>query len=489
MTLQWQGIGGLFTRLGRLGHVGQLLDSQQPGYAGALLQVLFQYDTSLQDVPAQLAQTLQQWVRSTSALMGFTGQIGQDTIQEMVEADNPVRGQTFQSALNEVIRQMVVNSQTVARCTVSAVPSAQAGNTGVGVVVASTLRGDGLSQENMVAEPALLICTADSYTGGATAGREPFQFVGLPQQAGTWDWDWPQGSGGSTFLNAISASQYGSATGNLLTNGDFQNWTGLAASNWVIGPGVWNTDMAQGGPGFTDPGSLQINPTGVAAAISQPFGSAALGTGPTLNPQRSYAVNLWARAVSAEGTPIGGLLLTLTTAGNGITGGQISVDLVDGFGNPTEDSQGNPNTFAIPATELSQSGIWLPFSGVFRLSNMPPPAAQLRIRESVPITGSGLLIDDVCFTPLTAAYPGGPGLAIFSSATPYLLNDAYDLQTNNDRAGQYYCATFQALFDRLFGMRGLNLLLPSSLSPTIPDTLISGGGGTPIGLLLTLTRP
>jgi len=483
------GLGGLFTRIGRDGWTAYLLNQVQPSFQASFLQIISQFPNADEPVIAQILRAYPTLVRSTSSMMGATPSLAIGTVQAMVSDINPIIGQSIQGSLTALINQMNATGQTVARCTVSAVSTPQAGVIGNGVVVLSTKRGDGLTQENLIAEAALLICTQDSYTGGATAGRETFQFLGQPQTGGTWDWDWPQGSGAVASLSAISSTQSGTASGNLLTNSNFENWTAGALNNWRLAVGTWGIDAQQSNNAFLGSYAVQINPTGTPIQLIQTFGSGATGTSPTLTGQRSYPFNLWVRATSASGTPIGGVLLTLTQAGVPITSGVLAIELIDGSGNVTTDNQGVPNSVTVPATSLSGLGIWTPVNGVFRVPLPTPNALQFRIRESVPFVGSGVLIDAVAMSQFNQPYAGGLGIAYFSGNIPSVLNDAYTVQTNNNRANSAYCSTFQSLFDRLFGMRSLNLLLPSSNSPTIPDSLITAYGGTPIGgLLLTLTR-
>jgi hypothetical protein len=78
--------------------------------------------------------------------------------------------------------------------------------------------------------------------------------------------------------------------------------------------------------------------------------------------------------------------------------------------------------------------------------------------------------------------------AIFSGQTtaPFIANtsasappgtpgngDGFILTATNNYGGASNLSTWQQLFERLFGMRALGLVLPSSGGPTIADSLIS----------------
>ncbi|VTS08133.1 hypothetical protein [Gemmata obscuriglobus] len=123
---------------------------------------------------------------------------------------------------------------------------------------------------------------------------------------------------------------------------------------------------------------------------------------------------------------------------------------------PTPQSANNSFTQSCSALTT----IYAAVNGVFRTPGVLPATMKLRVRMSTALTGAAVRIDDVCLTPLTAAYQGGPGLAIFSGATPFLKTDAWTAAATNNRGGASYGATFQCLLDRFFGLRALGILFP-----------------------------
>lgn len=418
-------------------------------------EIAAQYASTLKDKYGQLAQAQTGLLRSQSTIISNVQTLALQTIRDMVEADQPAAARSDLDALNEVIRQMT-GAQTVQACTVGVTIAALGSPTGTGTQVYSTKRGDGLVQENMFAEVGRLVCLADSYSGGATAGREPFRYVGESNLgAGQFDYDWPQGSDANTGLTAVSADEDASAGGNLLRNGDSESWTGgtPALDYWNVSGGAWGTDLAQN---TSSPfrGSYDVKwiaGTGATPILSQTT-NISTGTTAQLKPLTSYAVNCWMKRSGV------------------VTAGVMTFDLHDGT-NVINDQQGNANSFTQTLSALTTS--YAAVNGTFRLPAVLPSTIKLRRRISTALTGANVLMDDICLTPLTAAYTGGPGLAVFSGVTPFVKGDTWTVTGTNNRGGASYLATFQALFDRLFGMRGSNLLLPSSGSPSILDSLIS----------------
>lgn len=437
---------GLFVRLGRIGHIAYLLDQYQDTLPEAFDSIVAAYQDTLQAVGGLVAQQQLGLVRSTAAVMGFARTAAQQTVIQMVEEDEPATARNLTSALREVIRQMGVQVKTVQDCNVAFIETALPGMVGNGVLVTSDKRGDGLVNENAFTEQTRLVVTSDSYSGSAAEGKEVFTLTGETASAGVWDWDYPQGSGASISVRAISADDNGSRGSNLTTNGDMEDWTADATpelEDWTLSTGTWGTDALQNATGNRGSFALEFNNGATLTTIYQEY--------TTLVPLTSYAFNFWLRRVSAAVTGI------------------LTVELTNTSNTVINDEQGVANSFTVDLSALTTS--YVAYNHIFRLPAAPPATVRLRIRVSTAIGTDSILIDDVCLAALTAMYTGGPGFAIFSGSTPFVNGDGWEVDVDNDRPA--YLASFQALFDRLFGMRQLGLLLPSSATPAIDDALIT----------------
>ncbi len=454
--------GGMFPRIGRILHVAYLLTPYETSLPAAFKDIFDQYLATLEDVGGAVEVAENQLTRIASGVMSFATGAAAATVQQMVLADQPSQAQTLQGALTEVIRQMVVQTKTVESNVIAITPTPLTGFTGNGVLVTSTKRGDGLVQENSVAEELRLACTNDSYTGSATRGQETFGLVGSPATAGVWDYDYPTGSGANTQATAISAEVDANANTNLLTNGDFEGWTPStpdavtnALDNWTLEVGAWGTDIQQN---TTNPNQgtycLQFLPGATNTAIYQEFDDADAGTSASPDGLRSYAVNLWLRKLSGT-----------------ISAGVLTVELVDDAGTVTADQQGVNNSFTVTLSSLTTS--YVAYNATFRLNDTPPDVVRLRLRISTDLAGASFLVDDICYAPMTPFYTGGPGFCVFSGATPFVTPDSWQLVVTNDQGGASYLGTFQTGFDRLFNMKSMGLLLPSSGTPNISNGLIS----------------
>lgn len=461
MAITFTGTGGLFTRLGRILHVGYQLTPFESSIPALYKQVFDQYLASLEEIGGAVEVQSNTLARIPSGVMNFATQAGSDTVQGMVLADQASQSITLQGAIQEVIRQMIVGGYYVTPNAITITPAQLPSFVGNGVLVTSTKRGDGLVQENSIAEVLRLTCTSDSYTGGRTQGQEQFGLTGAPVLGGVWDYDYPTGSGASAALNAISAAEYANPTGNLLTNGNFEVWTDDAIPElnfWTLGTGTWGTNIKRD---TTAPNqgtyALQFQASGVNTTLYQEFGDATDGTAVEPDGLRSYSVNLWVRKLSGT-----------------ISAGVLRVALVDASGTVLNDQQGLANSFNITCSALTTS--YVAYNAVFRLNATPPSEVRLQLRMTTALAGGDVLVDDACYAPMTSFYQGGPGLAIFSGATPFVAASAWNLTVTNNQGGASYCGTFQTGFERLFSMRnfgGAGLLLPSTGSTLINNSLIS----------------
>ena len=456
--------GGIFPRIGRILHVTYLLDQYEDTLPAAFDDIVAQYATTLQSVAGPVAVAQDSLVRTASNVMAFAvGAEGVqnaawDTIVGMVLADQPSQSWTRTTAMAEVVRQAIAQSVTVEANVIGLTPTALTGSVGTGVLVTSTQRGDGLVQENSIEETLRVVCTQDSYTGNATQGQEQFSLVGAPSVSGPFDYDYPTGSNAAVQVNAISSSSTASTTGTLLTNGDFEAWTTVSAipnlDNWTLTGGVWGTDIKQDGTNpYQDTYDVEwIAGTAATPILYQEFNST---TGSNVVPPAlaSLAFNVWLKRVGV------------------VTAGVLTIELVDSTGTVVNDAQGTPNTTTITLSGLTTS--YVAHNVVFRLPANPPSVLRFRFHMSTALTGANVRMDSAPFAPLNAFYTGGPSFVVFSGAVPFVGNDGWSLAVTNNQGGATFAATFQSGWQRLFGMRELGLLLPSSGTPTISNTLIT----------------
>ena len=459
MTVTLTGTGGLFTRLGKIqgsiNNVNGFRGDDAPasattwGSGGPEISCLddsadgidAQYASARQDLADGLYTARSSLKSSMSVWQSYLRDLARRTLVEMVNDDTALDAKTVQNAMTELITQMEDNSDSVDANSVAASSAAGGSNNGDGVVVVSVKGGTGLSREHVFAETLTVRCTSDSQTGGATEGSETFSVTGDGIEGDTLSQDWPRGSGASTSLTAQDAS----STSQLVTNGDFEDFTSNAPDDWTIAVGAAATDIFAAGSGDAYEGSNGLEFTGTGAApLSEIYQSV------TLKPNTVYMFNCYVKKSAS------------------LAAGVLRIDLHDGSSTIADD-QSTDNAATIAHGTVTTS--FASFSGTFITPRVLPATTRIRVKITTALTsGESLFVDHLCMVEARELYTGGPYAQAFSGATKFVKDDKFTITVTNDGAGE-----FQQAFERLFGMRTLGLQLPSDSggSETIDDALVA----------------
>lgn len=157
-------------------------------------------------------------------------QFAQNFLTAIVQADHNQPDSSLQTALQYIITQMLANGDTIERSTL-AVAVTVGGNTGNGVILASTKRGDGLVQENAISETLSISAQQSSLT-------PTLAFLGQSAASSPLGQDWPMGSGITANVTAVDAN-----SSSLLTNGGMDTQDDLAnvPDGWILSVGTPGT--------------------------------------------------------------------------------------------------------------------------------------------------------------------------------------------------------------------------------------------------------
>ena len=321
--------------------------------------------------------------------------------------------------LTALAAQMVLDGQTVQRCTVSApVITANTTNTGTG-----TLLIGGTSSELQISEVLKATCVIDSYSG-ATVGAERFSLVGYPKADAFSD---------ATRGNGTLASQLVCMDGgaNLILNGGFESFTATnQPASWTVVTGTTCITKETSNT-FTGTGALKLAGNGTTNAVTL--------TQSLANKVKARSNLIVAAHLRKSGTVSSGSTLAITISGTGIS----SLTLYSA----------DPSTLTtgyVLSSLLSSIG------------NVAPSDIKLSISwTNATAAGAAavLLIDDI----LVGVPPvfGGVQYVVLKGATPFVFGDQFTVTTANNYAG-----VFQTFFARFYGVT-----LPSAASPTISDSL------------------
>lgn len=423
----------LFSRIGH--HEGGANEANS--FRGTTLQNRFttinsDYASSDQSLVNTIWSTLESGQGSIGSTLTAYQALAQATLIRMVVDDKPLISQTLSSCATELYNQMVANSQSILRPTVT-MTATTGTNVGDTVCVVSPKLGDGRQCDMAFAETINLLCTADAYTGGGTAYAEPFSYNGAAAVT-ELSWLWPGGSGATGSVNATNA-----ATDAFVREGDFEgtwNPANTPPTPWVVTTGVVGTTVLQGATVLRGTKSLRIaGNSAELTKIRQPL------TG--LRPQTPYAMNLW-YALSA-GSPAAGVM---------------AFRLVDGSGTVIADSQGTNNTASVTLSGVANTN-WHALNFTARLPSTLPSQIYLEITLTTALsTGTSVFVDLVQMVQAQTLYTMGPNFALFSGGTQATRGDSFSIAVANSGG----VTNFSRTQDRLLGLRNVSIQLPSVTS-------------------------
>lgn len=461
--------GAFFNALGKIGlaikQVKSYQTAQKTNYIDANAGIYGQLNGAV-DIQALISQAYLTDFTGPENACSTVQNIAQLYANRLVWLDNPQSGQdltnvNLSASITEIIRQMKEQGVTIQQLTLTAA-SGSWGNVdttpGNPVLVTSLHRpSDGLLLENAFGETLQVTCTGDSFTGGETAFNEPFSITGEASISDAFAWNWPQGSGAFSSINAIDGAANVSS-GNFLTNSDFESWitTANVPDNWTLVTGTAGTNTNQE-TGIVYSGTSSLRLTGDAnnttTTLTQAFNNSA-GTTDALSAETQYSCNLFLRR-----------------GGTAVAQGVLQVDLIDSNSNIISDNTGTACSFTIDLTSLSTN--WQAFNGVFRTPYNLPATVSLRLHLTTALpNGVSVYIDKASLGQMSQLYTSGPYAALHAGNIPSTVNDFNTLTITNSLGASGTLSTFQVLMNQLFSLQPQDILIPSSLTPTVSDSLI-----------------
>ena len=342
------------------------------------------------------------------------------------------------SILREMIIDMIDNSESVDKNVVtvgSVTKNCTNANCGT-IILDSVLDGfnppaSGFSAQRFYAnweseisldDSVTMKCTVDSENSGTLDG-EFFRWVGKPRRPSPFHWQDTGSGDGPTFqvLNAVS----------LLSNGEFESFSGDAPSSWTIDAGtagsqifketvtVYRGDAALEFLGDASTASIQVS-----QAVSN------------LTPLRRYCFAIWLRGTA--GTSSG--TLTIQFEGTGYTAGATE-----------KISMSAANLAATTSYTLKSFHVTMP-------SDIPSDL-KLVIKWTGTPSAHSVYFDAAVFGPVQ--YVNGINGVIVAGSEKFLIGDELKFTVGTDDGG-----AFQSWFRDCFFFQ-----LPSDASPSISDSL------------------
>lgn len=192
-------------------------------------------NSALSQAFANLPSAIPQYQGGASGCLSTIQTIAQNLLITMVNNDQVQPDNSLKTAIQYIITQMLNTAQSINKSTVTVVPTAAGGNTGNGALIGSIKRGDGLIQENMLAET---LAGTFSATGLATS----LSLKGQASASTPLGQDWPSGSGATSTLTSVDAN-----SSSMIANGGMETWLNAAnvPDSWIAKVATPGTTLKQ----------------------------------------------------------------------------------------------------------------------------------------------------------------------------------------------------------------------------------------------------
>jgi len=446
MSVTLTGTGGLFTRLGKeIVEVQRVVSAYGSSLNSGVEAIWDQFPNSDQDAIAidGINSAREAYRTVHGSYTSFLNSAMSNTIIQQVNRDTTLSSKTLAVALSTLIAQMIDNTDSLNKPTVSGVVTPWASNKGNAVVNVTTTNQYGVQLDMALTETIKLLVTNDVSTGG-TQYAETMSITGQPTRIST-DYQYPGGSGASGSMNITNAETTG-----LLTDGGFESWTTNTPNYWTITVGSAGTNIFKETTNVVK-GSSAMKMTSDGSTLvtfRQAVSSAIL-------PNKVYAFNVWGLMSANDASGVVRFRLTNSSgttltddAGNSLSK-SVTMNGGSGFSNS---SFGQQYAFWSTPRQLPTDGI-VYFEVAFTTS---------------PTSGRSLYLDQLGFVLATQLYAGGPFCAGFSKSTSNSKGDYYSVAITNS----FTYNSFVMALDRFLNLRQLGLYFPTSNSPTVPDSLI-----------------
>ena len=180
-----------------------------------------------------LTAELDQWKPSGNSFAARVAARMQSLLIAYVEADNPQEDLRLETQLTEFIAQMITQVASVDASTVSVTVTPDGSNAGDTVIVATTVRGDGRTNEHLIPEDIRADVTSDSELAPGVT------FRGEIAESNYLSENWPQGSACNRQVSGTDAST------NLLANSDFEDEDDATnvPDDWIVSIGTPGTTV------------------------------------------------------------------------------------------------------------------------------------------------------------------------------------------------------------------------------------------------------
>ena len=510
---------GLFDRLGKLAYLLNIINARVGGssandFPTELNDFLVKYDGSsnvIRDAVDAMLPALVAFQATPSTFRTALRAAAQNTLIEMVDADNPLSSRTVPVALDELISQMekAAASLDASEPSISSLVSGPRHGIITAITAANppvvTSAGHGLANGDILSIVNVVGMTEVNnlqfYASAVATNTFALRGItGFGYTAYTSGGVWRANVGHATVItsvlngrgkrleNCLAEDIITKVTSTTTPGSEAYSLRGerdLAAGDklshlWPSGSGASLTTEAIRNPssaGFLTNGDFETWASNVPGSWTISVGVA--GTSVKQDSSNEYRGNS-SLEFNGDGAELTAITQTVTSLVSRTpypisirykvdvvpAAGVLVIDLYDGSAVINDDA-GTASSISVALTGAETS--YKVLTGVFRLPDPVPATVTVRIRLSTALSNtSSAFMDDIIFGPaMTQAYTAGPYVSQIRGDVDAAVDDEHTITVVNARAG-----SFQSLFDRLF--LNPDKLIPSvtGAAETIDDALI-----------------
>ena len=472
MAITYTGTNGLFTRLGKLFYIHELMETYQGALRAEIEDVLDEFTNTDMWQLASLPARYKTLDAPLSATYDLLKNIASNIVVEEVSTGLSLPQKGIKPALWHLIQDMQ-GSQYVEAVNYSTSGTIAAGgsNTGNGtIIVNSALPKNQMASvtnyQTIYGEVINFECVRDE-SANTPLGNEVFSVLGGKYEV-PFNSDWPAGSGLNSFIDVTSARDFSSHLNivspgvNILRNSDFQLWesTNVAA--------YWNATQLGSATYAGATGAQQKNTTAAYIWNAESSGNITL-IGDSSGWQHRIYQNLndptGTRArVTANGNYILSCRVRIAAGSGTVGGGALRFEIQNQAGTATSATK-----------TLDLSGVGTSWSHVTQPWDMSDTEIPTDSRFAIDCTtaipnGKAIVIDELVLAKRRQLYSGGPGCILVRGSADYRTGDTFTMTYAHSASPP--ANKWQFYFDRFFNMRNYNYNLPTSGGSAIADSLI-----------------
>lgn len=450
MAIVYDGTYGIFTKLGLIGGFLESINAFQKSLYYAKSPSFVEKFTlnNKTEIVINYIPTIESQISLIGDLMpNLFLEVAENALIDTVTTHDPLIPRNVTACLDELVSQMLKDNKTVAKLK-NTITVSDPGSKNV--VIWENKNTKGGPNQFTLAESIRFEVSSDSYTGGTSPGNETFTVITKDSTDSAYSYDYPAGSGASDTFSRVNIRGSGSE-GNILLNGTFTE----PDTTIVTAPLSWDASSAKGTKGVnwaTSTSGLLITGNVTQDVRLQQ------NITPYINTNALYSFYFKLNAPAA------------------LTTGDFQIDLIDDYGNILTSDVNSMLSFSVPLTTLTSTDSV--FTGSFVMGSKKSPIVHLRIRSTLESTKT-LYVKDMVISEMYELYSGGPFVSVLGLPTNPLYKgeriDTVITKVKDDgttNGATYTNATFQVLFDRLFGTSPSGFTLPNSTTPNISDSLI-----------------